>query len=887
MLGKPLFALTALAAAGCVPTRRAELDLSANEVAVGAILERGHGQGLLITSTTSIPLSFGDETEMVLWRARTSDFLHEDRAPITPAELAGVRVRIGDQAADGAYGRCQRCIGGATGRPQAVFSGDSCEPPPFLAEDLIVIRRENGDVVTEQGDAIGPDDRMRAEEVRKAIRMDWPGPCACEDVDLAHRSEVTYDFDPADPSLDAWPFERWAVHPDGTVGGFSERRFVVIDPSGARRDYHVPASLRENLGPVLTAVAITYRGRPAFVIAASSLGLVEEQDYYLLVETSPEISVTLVDPRAPEFRPYRFKSIDSSSFWMLGGLEDHTFRAQHGAFYECRITDIDLSCTLAGQIASDCSTDKQQINDLEMIDDRRLAGTLKENGLLVGTRDGPNGTWQLGCVDNVTFVTHGTPYPIDFATLGGAAAFPNGRVFACVIADGNRALLTADFAGASSLEAMTDDVTWTLALDLPGRFGVPCEDFVPGPGPDQATIVTSLQAVGVCNRDGTCTSSAASDFTGIPAPMSLSRPVEGWTLATFFGASLLSQATQVWRRPDGGAFERILGPERFDPTPATPLFLGHDGAARRIDAGAIIRLKRTPEGRVETSTIVLPDFHDYVYDAAPDHTDGSFVLISTAYDATAQGYTPLIYRAWEDPPRVELIDQLPPARGPGCETTTLGRIVEAAPGEHIATNPCGAVVRITHDSVETLEPIWDDFETPELEVRPETIALVSLTASHGVVWIGGSAGLLLRVFGSEARRFSLAREPSDEGYRLGWTNGPVSGLRAFCPDRLLFGSGPQYYRTVPPVAQYQLEVAPLPPLAATAVALRSLFRREPHAILGAADRYVILTEGAWALQYERTPLRSLIVPFDTVEDREGILWLGGTDRRLVLAHPRQ
>jgi hypothetical protein len=374
--------------------------------------------------------------------------------------------------------------------------------------------------------------------------------------------------------------------------------------------------------------------------------------------------------------------------------------------------------------------------------------------------------------------------------------------------------------------------------------------------------------------------------------MRLERPVPNWTLASFFTDRIHQVSSQVFKRREGGARELVYGPAVFDPTSHSPLLLGADGYPRHVGLTAILRFERDGDD-VRTSTTVIPGYLFFPVAAALDSSNGSIVVAT--YEVTPDGKAaPVIVRVWEETASFEIVGKTPPLEHPSCQIpgiTLLTKIVETSPGEFVALNLCGFLVRIAGGEITVLQiDDWDDPETDVRETRPGGYPFNTADISQGIVWIGGHHGALSRVFGDRVERFSMGRTWNEGEYVDAWSMGQhVDAVRAFCPDQVMFASSLQQYMTSSPRAagRLELEAADFQFHAVEGAARRQELRQAPRAILGPPERYVVITDNAWAFQHQAPAVRSLITPEAALEDREGILWLGGSDRRLVLGHPRR
>src|SRR5262245_6398988 len=126
---RPSQLLLSALAAGCLPSTSVDPQLAATEIGVAAVFENDRPAiAFLLTSTSAIPLSFGEETTLFLWKLSSEDFVREDGSHPSIDEMMQLRLRFRGEPATPDAGSCGRCLSPWGTPPQPIFPGDSCEP---------------------------------------------------------------------------------------------------------------------------------------------------------------------------------------------------------------------------------------------------------------------------------------------------------------------------------------------------------------------------------------------------------------------------------------------------------------------------------------------------------------------------------------------------------------------------------------------------------------------------------------------------------------------------------------------------------------------------------------------------------------------------------------
>ncbi|MCC7383940.1 MAG: hypothetical protein IT384_19010 [Deltaproteobacteria bacterium] len=204
----------ALAGVSCMP----EVDLevpgaSADTVVIVAVVEGGRVTAAhrIRAGAVSLPAE-GERVVMVIPRA---DLIGADARAVREDLLAGLEAR---RASDpGPVTGCGRCLAPDLDPrdPVIVQPGSSCPParrfldPAFVARDPII-----------------------AEQVRLAIRLDWPGECPCEEEPIGEPPPMSHRLIAAAGGLlEDPPFDRFALSGQGTLLLAALDRVEAIEPS--------------------------------------------------------------------------------------------------------------------------------------------------------------------------------------------------------------------------------------------------------------------------------------------------------------------------------------------------------------------------------------------------------------------------------------------------------------------------------------------------------------------------------------------------------------------------------------------------------------------------------------------------------------------------------
>jgi hypothetical protein len=124
----------------------------------------------VLPETAEFRIGSGDPDSIVLLLSvKRSDLVHADGSPLDAAALAAARVRLTDRPR-GDGGSCARCLAPELHPPQAIHPGDSCSVPPFAAVSAFRLHGSSAESVPALSEAGA---------LRAAVRIDWPGDCAC------------------------------------------------------------------------------------------------------------------------------------------------------------------------------------------------------------------------------------------------------------------------------------------------------------------------------------------------------------------------------------------------------------------------------------------------------------------------------------------------------------------------------------------------------------------------------------------------------------------------------------------------------------------------------------------------------------------------------------
>ncbi|MCA9555358.1 MAG: hypothetical protein KC933_35325, partial [Myxococcales bacterium] len=480
--------LAALTLAACGKDVSLPLEMGPDDVAVLVSTVDGRatthvrsyaaGEGVQVPSDPDRPI--------YAWVLRAADHITPDGASVSGELLAGTVARLTPNVSDpgGATGACGRCLIPTAAAPIVVSSGDACPLPRFVRGSVwrkgdsgFACRGASDGTLCPAGDAA---DDAEIEEVRRRLRLDRPGACACTEPE-APASLAGMSMEAIAPAPNPVPLYVFAKNAAGQVAGFSRAGVGLFDPgSGAAHltpDRDWPVSM-------MSAVAL----RNGDFLATGELfnsGAIDLQGYFRFHPGPNGLEGPIeVEPSAPvlaERMRYLGQPGNEFPLYLIGGVRDALGIAP--AVYAC--TEDRLACQQVH--FSDCP---MRPNFSRFSD-----ALVLENGfgLAVGrnalyykapTPGGPSprDTWRCDQPEGPFDDDGGTPVHISRYV---AAAASGDRLYVCAVAE--VPACQPEFAVVLTATAGATDPQWRLAYRGPNNSW--CADFIPRP--DGMTLVRS------------------------------------------------------------------------------------------------------------------------------------------------------------------------------------------------------------------------------------------------------------------------------------------------------------------------------------------------------------------------------------------------------------
>lgn len=245
-------ALTALLACG---ERRVELPLEVQSgdlvIVVSTIDGRATPSRIVVRPGEPIRVASDPERPIFTWVLRADAQVGPDGAPLDPALIEGAVARfVEDPRGEG--GACERCQAPTLGAPQVVHPGDVCPLPDFAGG--AVWRAEDGKYACRGGPGgrLCPEgaaqDVADLEQVRRRLRIDRPGACACTPSPPPASLEGL-EITPIAPD-NGFPLYAFAEAPGDRIAGFGrDGRLLVADTGGlAEANVDFPVDVQAAVG---------------------------------------------------------------------------------------------------------------------------------------------------------------------------------------------------------------------------------------------------------------------------------------------------------------------------------------------------------------------------------------------------------------------------------------------------------------------------------------------------------------------------------------------------------------------------------------------------------------------------------------------------------------
>lgn len=169
-------------------------------------------------------VTLGAEERLHVFAIPPEAFVDNLGEPLRESDWSAVELRR-DGATPG-VGSCGRCLVASGHLPHPVYPGDSCPPPKTIQPRAF---ERSSDAEWDEVEVAASE----REEVRLALRLDWPGDCPCFPQDVADAPPAQLEWlglGPGQNIEDVLPAVRFAQAPSGKILLFAGERLEVVDP---------------------------------------------------------------------------------------------------------------------------------------------------------------------------------------------------------------------------------------------------------------------------------------------------------------------------------------------------------------------------------------------------------------------------------------------------------------------------------------------------------------------------------------------------------------------------------------------------------------------------------------------------------------------------------
>ena len=769
--------------AACQNTPPLPIEVSDRELVVVVSSKGGRLQTQFIDGL-GLRLDADEDRPVFAFRLRAEDYQAPDGHVLTREELRTLSLGFVSNEGVGSFppGSCGRCLALSRVPPFRFSPGDACPIPAFEAGASF---QRNGGGYRCAGAPNSPlcmegtpEEATAIEAVRRGIRIQWPGPCACEIPDQAPslRGLTVQGILPEEAPL---PLSAFARLQDGRIAGFSDVGYALLDPNGLEPRIHwvtPPWGVGIRSALTLDSGAVLAFG-PRF-----NTGLLDVYTFLRFEPTKTGLTPPQRLDTATQVRP-------RSARYLARGEKLPLFL----------FGSVNISGNLLPGLAA-CNDDLQcQDVSLERCRDERNNRQLRGVSIL------PDGT-GVGVSDTAVYLKapreslDPLPLPTDswvctqpegpFPADDGASslrvsfyreiAHLGNRVFICVTAEpapcetSFAAVLTATVAGTPDA-ALEPDLR--VAYRAPAR--VFCENFLPNPvNPQQLRLVLSggrtvdFDAEGHVVEQGT----AIDDF-GQTVSVSDVVPLDD------DHAIFMTPGHRVFEVKEGRA-TLIYGPKGIPKAsfraivsigPGSFLAFGDPAGVWEITGGSPDSLPTTRFIPDADGILTNLQVHTAAWNTQDQH-----VLLGGR-----QGDVPFLIEVEVD----DRIRQVRTLTVPSdFDGLTIQYLTSVGPARFVAATEQSRLLAIEDGTVTAVDIDWDDPTTTETEGPPffsgddcrapssTPSVFRDLEGSAGVAWAVGDEGSVLRVIGTRAERFAV---PNDITF---------DALAVTCPDIAHFGA---------------------------------------------------------------------------------------------------
>lgn len=799
-LGRSLVPFFALTSAACGGDVEIPLQYRATDVAVVAstvdhdlvvrVEPYTPGEPLVVKSDEGTPV--------YTWVLRPEDFVRPSGEQIGADVLEQVVARLSDVVPDpnGERGACNRCFAPTPTSPQVINEGESCTIPSFV-RGAVWKRGEAGFVCSGASDSpicsAGPEpDQKLVEEVRRLIRIDWPGACAC-DGEAEATSLEALKVRPISPASDPHPMNAFAQDRQGRLAGFSTGAAILYDPTTMTTDLVLIDDW-----PVTVEDAVATRDGNGFLVASQEFntGFLNRYRFDRFEVMDGRLVGPIEVAREHVARPERIEYLgDHLDFplYLLGNIRG-TLGIVEPALFACN--DRSMACQRAS--LERCGDESQLANllDVEILPDGSGFG-LADHGFYFrapnpppASNPDPNDTWSCSQNREAWPWRGDVEEPVKtrlFSALGRAG----NRLFVCALSStppcepDYAVVLTATV---TSSVGVVPDPSWEVVHR--GGDWSRCQGFLQVPGqPEQTRLHLSGQRLVDFDTSGAVVreTSIAEAYGEVPGLQSV------FDLALPGSSALQSDESQLFLKAEGEPLSRIYGSERRErATYRAAVAIGEGDFLAFGHPDGVVRvrvLESMRDGFPEVDIRLLEDptgaivAGDALRDAVLDRKETDAAGVPAVLVAGERDADTLLLRLVIGEGEIIRSDVLvPPA---SADNLGAVRIAEAAPGQFVVATEGTRILRVVNDQVTELAIDFDDPDTDIAESRPTRSpdrcsgnvprldAWRAVDGKHGVAWVVGSDQLAFRVTGDRVERF------------MGAASIEYSALRVTCPDDVL------------------------------------------------------------------------------------------------------
>ncbi|MBI2375656.1 MAG: hypothetical protein HYV07_16795 [Deltaproteobacteria bacterium] len=737
---------------------------------LAAVLSSAAGLLMACAEELSVSLEGADDVEAVLIAQLSGseiDRVHIARldhalrvASTVPRlvmfELSGADVdkvhprRASDREAEGACGRCVH-----TGVSGQLIPGSSCPPSAEVrAWSFGVPGLAPGALISK-----GSEEAKSIDSIRRALRLDRPGACPFEDVDLTAVRELELRF--VHPRADAWPIDSIAIDDVGNAALFATSYAAYIDSAGQREE---------------RSGGLPFVGRPTGAVPLES-GSFLVQSWEGTRDTEARLDVFDAELSDSEVFPGGDGASTTGAFRTLSPAESAALgrRGEVTIFVAGRVNHDLASVALCSREPGWSCGRLAPRGFLPLGVDHALSGSvISEGRLLVGASNGWASLGSRSVDGSWTWESHGVPEAsggwLTTSTVAGS------RVLACAdhLSEGvSRTLLLA-------AELDTWPVSWTRIYEGIGE----CLTFFRTLGSGLHLLrrfADELLEIDVATLEVTELPWGAIGWTSPPRLFSSSGSHFLTALAS--GAFRGSSTATV-------ALERVYGSDALDQRFLLPVRTGTDLIEVIDEAlGSAVLGENGLSELPPRHNPVAPD-HLVVFDAQSDPS-GNVLTVGHRLPSQLADLRKIDAHRTEThvfdvglPPRVRVL-----------AAAALG------PDAYVVIADEWRIFRLSGSDLEPVGLDWDDPSTPAVETAPELLRCPdyrvgageisertwrAVGAAGGVAWAVGCGGVIMRIGSTgQATRVELPQEGGASDRLADFT-----AVHVLAPDRALVAASP-------------------------------------------------------------------------------------------------